>query len=429
VLGHWRAVLDGAPELISLPTDRPRPRVQRFHGREIVRPVPEDAARALRSFAAANRVTPYTVGYAAFAVLLARYTRCTDLVIGVVVAGRGRPEFAETVGFFAEILPVRVDLSGDPVFREVLGTVRDALFAAYENDLLPFDVLVDRLGVRRDLSYTPLVQVIFQMRHPPPLGTETRWGDLRVRLWGEDVTHPASRFDLEAYLSEGHDDGLALNVCYNTDLFEEASVARIADDYLAVLAALCAHPEHPISRVPLRPAGATARVTIRDEHGVPLPPGVPGRLWLRATGSAEEVATGLLARVRADGALDTLGVAGDELVVRGCRVPAGVIEAALLEDPAVAAAQVTTGEDGEPAARLTPAPPPAVRPSDDALCARLRRLLPAFLVPAAFTWTAPADAGAPPDPDAPSWTHDPAAPPVDDPMIFIVSAASLPEVP
>ncbi|MEV1242309.1 condensation domain-containing protein [Nonomuraea sp. NPDC049750] len=212
VLAYWRRRLAGAPELVTLPADRPRPRIQDFRGGLLVTPVPVDVTATLRSFAVAHRVTPYTVAYAAFAVLLARYARARDLVIGVVVAGRSRPEFAGTVGFFVGTLPVRMDLSGDPSFLAVLAAAREALFDAYDNDLLPFDVLVDRLSLRRDPSYIPLVQVIFQMLVTPAYGTETRWGDLGSRLWGRDVSQPATRFDLEVHLLDQADDDMVMEI-------------------------------------------------------------------------------------------------------------------------------------------------------------------------------------------------------------------------
>ncbi|MEU7746478.1 condensation domain-containing protein [Nonomuraea sp. NPDC049158] len=393
VLAYWRRRLAGAPELITLPADRPRPRIQDFRGGLLVKPVPVDVTATLRSFAAAHRVTPYTVAYAAFAVLLARYARASDLVIGVVVAGRSRPEFAGTVGFFVGTLPVRMDLSGDPSFLAVLGAAREALFDAYDNDLLPFDVLVDQLSLRRDPSYIPLLQVIFQMLVTPAYGTETRWGDLAARLWGRDVSQPATRFDLEVHLLDQAEDDMVMEVSFNADLFDEETVAGLADDYVRVLRLLCGDPDQPVSGAyALLGGGARqAQVSIRDEHGVSLPYGVPGEVWLDGT------STGLLGRMGAGGGLDVLGSTDGELVVRGCRVPGEVIERTLLDEPSVAAAEVSVGDDGELTARLT-AVPGGTRPGRPELRARLRRRLPGFLVPGTFLWNdepSPAEAPTP----------------------------------
>ncbi|MEU7857114.1 condensation domain-containing protein [Nonomuraea sp. NPDC049141] len=381
VLAYWRRRLAGAPELVTLPADRQRPRIQDFRGGQLVRPMPVEVIDTLRSFAAAHRVTPYTVAYAAFAVLLARYARTDDLVIGVVVAGRSRPEFAGTVGFFVGTLPVRMDLSGDPSFAAVLGAAREELFDAYDNDLLPFDVLVDRLALRRDPSYTPLVQVIFQMLVTRAYGSETRWGDVGARLWGRDVTQPATRFDLEVHLLDQADDDMVMEVCFNADLFDEETVAGLAGDYMRLLRALCGDPDRPVSEAYALLGGGEARVrvSVRDERGVSVPYGVPGEVWLDGT------PTRLLGRVRAGGTLDVLGRTDAELVVRGCRVPAEPIEQALLDDPSIAAAEVSAGDGDELTARLT-AVPGESRPTRGELRARLRRRLPGFLVPGSFVW-------------------------------------------
>lgn len=183
-LAYWRERLAGAPPLLTLPADRPRPRVQRFDGADLRIPVPAEVAAGMGEVARGNRATPFMVAFTAFAVLLARYGRTDDIVVGVVEAGRSRPEFASTVGFFVQTLPIRLALPGDPSFLTVLAGTREALFGAYEHDLLSFDMLVERLGVERDLSYTPLVQVIFQLLYLPPIGSATRWHDLDVLRWG-----------------------------------------------------------------------------------------------------------------------------------------------------------------------------------------------------------------------------------------------------
>ncbi|SEH02929.1 pipecolate-incorporating enzyme [Nonomuraea solani] len=386
VLGYWRERLAGVPELVTLPADRTRPRLQGTGGGQIATAMPKDVADLLASFAAGRRLTPYTVAYAAFAVLLGRYARADDLVLGVVVAGRSRPEFARTVGFFVGTLPVRMDLSGDPGFRTVLARAREALFDAYDNDLLPLDVLVDRLEPRRDPSYAPLVQVIFQMLVLPQAG-EARWGEVRARVWGEELTAPATRFDLEVHLLDRAGGELSVEACFNADLFDEETVARLIDDYFRLLRALCENPDQPISRTCAAIGGGEAEVavSIRDTHGVPLPLGVPGEAWLAGN------RTGLLARIRADGTVEFLGGVGEELVVRGLRVPARLIEEALLADRSIAAAEVTAGDGGGLAARLR-AVPGLPRPAAGELRARLRRRLPGFLVPGSFTWEGEPDA-------------------------------------
>ncbi|MFF5209660.1 condensation domain-containing protein [Streptosporangium sp. NPDC000396] len=404
-LRYWREHLDGAPELITLPIDRPRPRVQTFNGAEVSFPISYELGRSLRDLARAERVTLFQAAYAAFAVLIGRYARTADVVTGVTMAGRSRPEFASTVGFFISTLPVRTRLADDPSFRTIMKRARNALFGALEHDLLPFDILVDRLGAERDLSYNPLVQIVFNMLHAPPYGVQLRWHDLEVHGWGREVTQPATRFDLEVHLSEAPelaDADLDMLVCYNTDLFDRATAEGLADTYRRLLAAVCANPDLPLSHIhrELGGAPADAQVTVRDGDGVVLPRGVVGELWI--TGVAGPERTGLLARMRGDGELELYGAADAELHMRGCRVPAKVVEDAIVQEPDVATARVRNADTGL-AAHLTPAKPGAPRPADADLRARLRRRLPPFLVPATFEWEG----------------EEP--PPPDEPLVFIVT--------
>ena len=143
-----------------------------------------------------------------------------------------------------------------------------------------------------------------------------------------------------------------MEVSFNADLFDEETVAGLADDYVRVLGLLCGDPDQPVSGAyALLGGGARpVRVSIRDEHGVSLPYRVPGEVWLDGT------PTGLLGRMEAGGGLDVLGRADAELVVRGCRVPGEVIERALLDEPSIAAAEVSVGDGGELTARLTAVP-------------------------------------------------------------------------
>ncbi|GAA2616711.1 condensation domain-containing protein [Actinomadura fulvescens] len=386
-LAYWRERLSGAPPLATLPADRPRPPVQRFRGADFSVRLPDDVAASIGDLARANRATPFMVALTAFTVLLARYARADDVVVGVVEAGRSRPEFASTVGFFVQTLPIRLDLSGDPSFLDALAGTREALFGAYEHDLLSFDMLVDHLRLERDLSYTPLVQVIFQLLYLPPLGSTTRWHDLDVTRWGEGVTQKSTRFDLELHLMEDGSEGFGLEVCYNVDLFDHDTVRGVVDDYVSLLRAVCGAPGRSVSELTARVAGpqGRTRVSIRDDDGVPLPRGALGRLWLDDAG----IDTGHLARIRPDGTVEHHGPYESELRVRGCRVAARVIEDVLSSVPEVASARVRNDPSGSGlAAKLVPAPrsPEQALPSDAEMRRRLRKLLPAFLIPTSYEW-------------------------------------------
>ncbi|WP_131742160.1 condensation domain-containing protein [Actinomadura roseirufa] len=431
-LAYWREKLAGAPPQVTLPADRPRPRVQRFRGADLFRSLPADVAAGVDELARANRATPFMVGLTALGVLLARYARTGDLVVGVAEAGRSRPEFVSTVGFFVQTLPVRMNVSGDPAFLTALADVRESLFGAYEHDLLSFDVIVDRLRLERDLSYTPLVQVLFHLLDLPPIGSTARWHDLGMTRWGEGVTQGSTRFDLEIQLSANGGDLFGLLVSYNVDLFDQDTVQDFLETYVSLLRAVCADPRLPVSELTARVAGppGETRVSVRDEDGVPLPRGALGRLWLDDTG----VDTGRLARLRADGTLEDHGPCEGELVVHGGRVPARVVEDALAADPAVASARVRDDPSGSGlVATLVPVPGRGL-PRIAELRRRLRGRLPAFLIPGSFRWeheSPPgeerADAGGAPTGDrarGPGGPEDPAPPPRE-PVVIVVPRSDL----
>ncbi|HVH11654.1 MAG TPA: condensation domain-containing protein, partial [Longimicrobium sp.] len=163
-LAWWRDQLAGAPALLELPTDRPRPAVQTYGGaREPVR-LPDALVRRLEALGRREGATLYMVLLGAFQVLLGRYAGTEDVVVGSPVAGRTRAEVEGLIGFFVNTLMMRTDLGGDPPFREVLHRVRDTTLGAYEHDDVPFEKLVAELQPERSMSHAPLAQVMFTLR-------------------------------------------------------------------------------------------------------------------------------------------------------------------------------------------------------------------------------------------------------------------------
>jgi amino acid adenylation domain-containing protein len=242
-LDFWTEQLAGAVP-VELPADRPRQAM--WSGRGATRTFtiePGLARRALRIGRGCG-TTPFMTLLAAFNVLLARYTGLTDLCVGTPVAGRTRPETEELVGFFANTLVLRTDLSGDPSFREILDRVRATCLAAYANQDLPFERLVDELSPDRDLSRNPLFQVMFEMGGAgaaidlPGLEPE-ELPDLR---WS------SAKFDLTLGLVEQSDGGLLGYVEYATDLFDAETVDRLTEHYVRLLDGLTAEPDAPLYR-------------------------------------------------------------------------------------------------------------------------------------------------------------------------------------
>ncbi|MES1242784.1 MAG: amino acid adenylation domain-containing protein, partial [Acidobacteriota bacterium] len=166
-VSHWRARLAGVPTVLDLPTDRPRPPVQDFRGgREVLR-LPRDLSEALRSLARREGATLFMVLLASFQVLLSRHARQDRLVVGTPVANRGRQEIEGLIGFFVNTLALAGDLSGDPAWRELLGRVREESLGAYAHQDLPFEKLVEELEPQRDLTTSPLFQVMLVLQNVP----------------------------------------------------------------------------------------------------------------------------------------------------------------------------------------------------------------------------------------------------------------------
>ncbi len=167
-LDRWRKVLDGAPAVLDLPADKPRPTVVSYRGSRQPLAIPAATLWRLEGMARTHGATPFVILFAAFALLLHRLGAPEDMVIGTPAANRTRPDLEPLIGLFINTLPLRVDLSGDPTFTELVNRVREVALDAFELQDTPFEKLVDALGVERDLSHAPLVQAMFTFQNVPP---------------------------------------------------------------------------------------------------------------------------------------------------------------------------------------------------------------------------------------------------------------------
>ena len=240
---YWRRRLAGMP-VLAMPTDRPRPAVQTFAGARHCVALPPALSAALRRLARREGTSLFMTLLAAFEVLLHRYTGQDDLALGTVSAGRGRPEIERLLGFFANPLCLRADVSGDPTFSQLLTRVREESLEALAHDDVPFEAVVKALGVERDAGRNPLFQVAFSLeapRAPVPEGWDA--GHL-------DVDTGTSKFDLYLELDE-RPDTLVGRFVYRTDLFAPATIERLARHYQRVLEAAVADPHRTISALPL----------------------------------------------------------------------------------------------------------------------------------------------------------------------------------
>jgi pristinamycin I synthase 3 and 4 len=254
-LAYWRGRLAGAPALLELPYDRPRPAVQDERGGVLLLTLPADVTRGARALARAEGATLYMVLLAAWSAVLSRWSGQTDVVVGSPIAGRTRPETEGLMGLFINSLALRTDVSGDPAFRVLLRRVRETALEAYAHQDLPFEQMVQETGVERSLSHAPVFQVMLGLQNVPPGSLELE--GVRAHLLPDAVA--TSRFDLMVMVDEAGD---ALNayVEYATALFDEGTVQRLMDHLQALLRAAAAADGTPIGALPMLAAAERARV-------------------------------------------------------------------------------------------------------------------------------------------------------------------------
>jgi amino acid adenylation domain-containing protein len=259
-LAFWRARLAGAPALLELPADRPRPAEQDERGAVHHFTLAPDVARAARELAGREGATLYMVLLAAWNAVLHRWTGEDDLVVGSPVAGRARPETEGLVGLFAGSLAMRTDASGDPPFRALLARVRETALEAYAHQDVPFEELVHALQVPRSLSHAPVFQVMFGLQNVPP--GELELDGVRARTLPTVLS--TSRFDLMVLMDEVEGGELRALVEYATALFDSPSIERMMGHFGALLSSALADPDARISALPLLSDAERAEVV---RHG------------------------------------------------------------------------------------------------------------------------------------------------------------------
>ncbi|MDB5313855.1 MAG: mycocerosate synthase [Gemmataceae bacterium] len=281
----WRNQLDGAPPVLDLPTDRPRPPRFTYRGGAVPCQLDADLSRRLKQLAAAEGVTLYTVLLAGFQALLGRYAGREEFIVGSAFAGRSRREFEGVVGYFVNMLPLRADLTGDPTVRELLRRVSDTVLGAFEHQDFPFPLLVERLNPPRDPSRTPLVQVSFtlQKSHRAAEAGASRFflprGDFRLAIGGMQtepypIEQRTCQADLEMVLEDvgGTIEGM---LCYNTDLYDPETMDRLIGHFRTLLDAVTADPNARVAGLPWLTAEEREDVLTRwNQTGTGDPPDI-----------------------------------------------------------------------------------------------------------------------------------------------------------
>lgn len=246
-LEYWRTQLAGAPALLQLPTDRPRPPQQTFLGRRFPVLIDATLTQQLQQLAKDLDATPFMVILAALNVLFARYSRQDDIVIGAPIANRQHAALESLVGFFVSTILLRADLRENPTFVALVEQIKQVTHDAYAHQDLPFEKIVEALQPERNLSHTPLFQVMFAYQNLPAL-RNLQMADLDLQPL--DIDAGFSKFDLRLELFERGNE-LSGAIEYNSDIFDTATVERMMDHFQNLLRAIIANPNQPISTIPM----------------------------------------------------------------------------------------------------------------------------------------------------------------------------------
>jgi amino acid adenylation domain-containing protein len=272
-LSYWRTQLRGAPQVLTLPADRPRPVRASVHGADAVVTVSAATTRRLAEVAQGANATMFMVFFAGFVAVLSRYARQTDIVTSTQLAGRSHTDLDPIAGLFTNNLPVRVSLAGGPTFAGLVGQVRDATLDAMAHQQLPFEKLVDDLVPDRTLAYAPLAQV--QFVHGSLTPPEPDFPGITSR--GQALRTGTAKLDVSLYADTLDGETTTLRAEYSTDLFDPPWAERFVHCMATLLEHAAAAPGTPVADLPMLPAAELdALVTGRSR---------PARTALPATGS------------------------------------------------------------------------------------------------------------------------------------------------
>jgi amino acid adenylation domain-containing protein len=242
-VAYWRKLLDGAPAVLVIPPDRPRPEKPTFRGAMHRFLLPRGVLEAVRMLSRQQGSTAFMIMLAGLQTLIFHYTKQPDIVLGTDLANRTTVQTEALIGFFVNLLALRTDLSGDPTFIELIARVREVTLGAYAHQDVPFDKLVEELQPERSLGHNPLVQVLFVQQNTPR--SAKPMPGLTMNWFPMDVP---SKFDMAVFVSET-EKGIAGNWVYRSDLFDASTIARMAGMYQTVLERATANPAMRLSEL------------------------------------------------------------------------------------------------------------------------------------------------------------------------------------
>ena len=247
-LAYWREKLAGGPAFLNLPTDRQRPPVMTHVGGAIAGRLTPQTMRGVERLARERHATPFMVIFAAFCVMLARYSGEHDILVGTGAADRGAPELEGLIGMLVNTVVLRADLSGDPTFLDLLERIKIVAFEAYENEQVPLERIVEAIAPKRDRSYNPLFSVLFAFhdsREP-----ELDFGPAVGAALDRTMDNASAKMDLNVVCMP-RDGGMTLKWEYNSDLFDRGTMLRMYDHFRTLLDRIVDEPERRISRYDL----------------------------------------------------------------------------------------------------------------------------------------------------------------------------------
>ncbi len=240
-ISYWKEQLDGAPALLELPSDRPRPARQSYQGRCYTFIFPATLLQKIQALSQSEHATLYMTLLSAFNILLARYSGQSDICVGSPIANRQRPELEGLIGFFVNTLIIRTQIKGGESFKDVVQRVKSTTLAAYKHQDIPFEHLVEALKPERSLSHSPLFQVMFVLQNAGSDSLELPG----ITVSDIDCEADTARFDILMSLRET-DGGLEGVLEYNTDLFDLTTIKRFVDHYKILLEGIVKDPEEDI---------------------------------------------------------------------------------------------------------------------------------------------------------------------------------------
>ncbi|MBI3550182.1 MAG: acyltransferase domain-containing protein [Elusimicrobia bacterium] len=337
MLAYWKRRLGGELPVLNLPADFPRPPVQSDNGSRYTFSVDGPVVERLKALADAESATLFMVFLAAFQAFLSRHAGQEDIIVGSSMTGEGRRRFPRVLGYFINMVPLRTDLSGDPEFKTLLDRTKATVLEAIENQEYPISLLAQQLKTFPDPAFAPIFQSSFTYHKRSSFLSASTLEQTGLDVSRYDIQQGAGQYDLNLRVSEGND-SISLALQYNSDLFGEASIARMAESFQALLRAIAGDARCRPSSVAM-PSASSRRPKASDRR----------------------------------------------FPVRGYHVDLMSIESALNQVPGVTGSRVIPWS-GLPAGKFFAAyVVPAAAPADAELVASLRAKLPQFMIPAAFT--------------------------------------------